>query len=427
MMSLPEFQPHPGYTLELPHRRRPIVLFGAGGIVRDAHLPAYAKAGFEVASLTDLRSDRTAELAAQYGIAATHTRIEDAVAAAPADAVFDIALPPEAHIEALEALPDGAAVLLQKPLGNHLPEGIATREVCRRKKLVTAVNTQLRFAPYIAVARELIAAGAIGQLYDLEIRVQVRTPWEMFPYVLDLDLLAGAPDGHNNVYDLVLHLWRHGGELLDTDGRPVLDGVAMREALVALSELAALAPPDAHALDSTASGAAFAEGGIGFSLNWAGYAALAAAGPVADDFVCSIAPTHDDGTPTTTVNAFWAACITASTPHPGRAWAHLRHAASPAMDLAGATGCRLSTWSDAATLARHPEYALFERAHANSRPLPRSPELPALVGLLSHLVDAVVWCGAAPDPALASAQRAADELFAPRPPAPPVSRKEFIR
>jgi predicted dehydrogenase len=187
--SLAELTPDAGYTLRLPERPRPIVIVGAGGIVRDAHLPAYMKAGFEVASITDLQADRAAALASEHGIPATFTDVAQAVATAPADAVYDVALPPEAHVDVLEQLPDGSAVLLQKPLGNHLSEGVRTREVCRRKGLVAAVNTQLRFAPYVAAARELIAAGTIGELYDLEVRVSVNTPWEMFPYVLALDRL----------------------------------------------------------------------------------------------------------------------------------------------------------------------------------------------------------------------------------------------
>ena len=181
---LPEHRPHPGYRLALPEHPRPVVVVGAGGIVRDAHLPAYAKAGFQVTSLTDLDVDRARALAATYGIAETHASVAEAVASAPADAVYDVALPPEAHPAVLEALPDGAAVLLQKPLGGDLAGGVHLREICRRKGLVAAVNTQLRFAPYVAAARELVAAGTIGELYDLEVRVSVRTPWEMFPYVL---------------------------------------------------------------------------------------------------------------------------------------------------------------------------------------------------------------------------------------------------
>ena len=37
-----------------PTSPKPIVIIGAGGIVRDAHMPAYAKAGLTVSGVTDL-------------------------------------------------------------------------------------------------------------------------------------------------------------------------------------------------------------------------------------------------------------------------------------------------------------------------------------------------------------------------------------
>lgn len=230
-------------------------------------------------------------------------------------------------------------------------------------------------------------------------------------------VLAGAPDGHNNVYDLVLHLWRHGGDLTGPDGRVALDTAPMRATLAFLREVATtLVPADAHDLDSGGSGAAMAEGRVALAVNWAGYAALAAAGPVAGDVACAVAPTHADGTPTTTVNAFWVVCVTRACPEPDRAWDYLRHAASAAMDLettrAGASGTRRSTWEDPGILRDQPEHALFEAAHAHSRPLPRLPQLPDLVDVLSELVDATVWRGEPVDAALAVADRAASGLLA---------------
>ena len=41
----------------LPSNKKPIVLIGAGGIVKDAHLPAYKKAGFKVIGLSDITND----------------------------------------------------------------------------------------------------------------------------------------------------------------------------------------------------------------------------------------------------------------------------------------------------------------------------------------------------------------------------------
>ena len=185
----PEFAPAAAYTLELPANPRPIVILGAGGIVRDAHLPAYRKAGFPVVALCDRNLERAGALAEEYGIPAVYETIAEAVAAAPDDVVFDIALVPDQFVAALEALPDGAAVLIQKPLGNTLDEARALVELCHRKRLVAAVNTQLRFAPQIAGARELIASGAIGELIDLEVRISVKTPWEMFPFVFGMERL----------------------------------------------------------------------------------------------------------------------------------------------------------------------------------------------------------------------------------------------
>ena len=188
-MVLPEFAPAAAYTLELPVNPRPIVILGAGGIVRDAHLPAYDKANFPVVAICDRDESRARALADEYAIPHVFDSIPAAVAAAPADAVFDIALVPDQFVAALEALPDGAAVLIQKPLGNTLDEARTLLEICRRKSLVAAVNTQLRFAPQVAGARALIASGAIGELFDLEIRISVNTPWHMFPFVFGMERL----------------------------------------------------------------------------------------------------------------------------------------------------------------------------------------------------------------------------------------------
>src|SRR6188768_1100792 len=100
---------------KLPESPRPIVLIGAGGIVRDAHLPAYAKAGFPVVAIYNRTKARAQALAERFGIPVVFDDLAELVAAAPADAVFDIALMPEQYADTLEALPDGAAVLIQKP------------------------------------------------------------------------------------------------------------------------------------------------------------------------------------------------------------------------------------------------------------------------------------------------------------------------
>ena len=41
-------------TWPIPSKTSPIIIIGTGGIIKDAHLPAYKKAGFEVAGLYDV-------------------------------------------------------------------------------------------------------------------------------------------------------------------------------------------------------------------------------------------------------------------------------------------------------------------------------------------------------------------------------------
>ena len=174
-------------SARLPRRPRPIVVLGAGGIVRDAHLPAYRKAGLPVVALADTAPGRASALAAEYSVEAAFSTIAEAVAFAPADAVYDLAVPASALLECLTLLPDGAAVLMQKPMGETLAEARKILELCRRKHLVAAVNFQLRWAPNLLRARALYDTGILGTLHDFELQVSCRMPWELWTF------LAGAP------------------------------------------------------------------------------------------------------------------------------------------------------------------------------------------------------------------------------------------
>lgn len=186
-MSQPEFAPHEAYAVPLPAAPRPIVIIGAGGIVRDAHLPAYRKAGFPVAALVDRVREKGEALAADFGIDLVLDSVDEAARRFGTEVVYDVALMADQFPAVLRALPEGAAVLLQKPLGLTLDETVELQQIVRERGLLAAVNTQLRFAPYVVEARRLIASGEIGELIDIEIRVIVETHWELFPYVFDLE------------------------------------------------------------------------------------------------------------------------------------------------------------------------------------------------------------------------------------------------
>ncbi len=165
----------------MPSKSRPIVTFGAGSIVGDAHFPAYKKAGFPVAGLYDPDQAKAQKLAEEWGVQAFASVAE---AAAVEGAIFDLATPPARHAEVMKALPDGAAALIQKPMGNNLEEATEILEICRRKKLSAAVNFQLRFAPMMLALKDAIAKGWLGEVVDFDAWLALDTPWQLWEFLL---------------------------------------------------------------------------------------------------------------------------------------------------------------------------------------------------------------------------------------------------
>ncbi|WP_213981013.1 Gfo/Idh/MocA family oxidoreductase [Sphingomonas sp. dw_22] len=165
----------------MPSAPRPIVVIGTGGIVKDAHLPAYRKAGFTVAGVYDTDRARAADLAREWSIPTVFGTLEEAAAA---DAVFDVAAPPVAHAAILSALPEGATVLLQKPMGLDLVAATAIRQVCRDRSLIASVNFQLRYSAMMLAVADAIAQGRLGELVEIEVHLNLVTPWHLFPHLI---------------------------------------------------------------------------------------------------------------------------------------------------------------------------------------------------------------------------------------------------
>lgn len=163
-----------------PSRPRPIVLIGAGAIVRTAHLPAYGRLGLPVAGLFDIDQEAARQTAGRFGIPAFPSIDE---ACARHDVVFDLAVPGDSVLAVLQALPRGAAALIQKPMGEDLSAARCILHTCRERRLVAALNFQLRFSPNVLALRDLLARGALGDIADIEVRVVDRQPWEQWPFL----------------------------------------------------------------------------------------------------------------------------------------------------------------------------------------------------------------------------------------------------
>ena len=174
---------------DLPSEPLPIVSIGMGGIVHDAHYPAYQIAGFDVVGGFDLDREQAETMQQKFDVPTLYDSLPQAVEQAPDNAVFDVAVPGGAILDVLRGLPDGRAVLIQKPMGETLDEARAILDLCREKNLTAAINFQMRYMPHIIAARDMIERGLIGELWDMEVRMQLFTPWQTWPFLLPLPRL----------------------------------------------------------------------------------------------------------------------------------------------------------------------------------------------------------------------------------------------
>jgi predicted dehydrogenase len=192
-----------------PSHPRPIVMIGAGAIVRTAHLPAYRRLGLPIAGIFDIRADAAQTTALTFNLPTVFATLDEA--ASRTDAVFDVAVPGDQIQTIVQRLPAGSAVLIQKPMGENLDAARQILATCRGRRLVAALNFQLRFSPNMLALRQLVEEQRLGELTDVEVRVVDRQPWEQWSFMqgaprlevlyhsihyLDaIRALAGEPDG----------------------------------------------------------------------------------------------------------------------------------------------------------------------------------------------------------------------------------------
>ena len=152
-----------------------------------AHLPAYRIAGFNVQAIFDIDNNKAKATADKFGIPHIFKTMEEMLTYVPATAVFDIAVPGSELISVLKKLPARSNVLLQKPMGENYTDAKKILAIAKEKKMIAGVNFQLRYAPFIMEVRNMLKEGLLGELTDIEVNVNVYTPWQLW------DFLAASP------------------------------------------------------------------------------------------------------------------------------------------------------------------------------------------------------------------------------------------
>jgi predicted dehydrogenase len=118
----------------------------------------------ELAAVAGRDAARADAFATELGFGRSTTRWDELVEADDVDVVV-VATPVEAHAEAAAAaLHAGKPVLCEKPLGAHVDEA---RELCELADDVGATNAvgfNYRYVPAVALAKELVDDGRLGEL-----------------------------------------------------------------------------------------------------------------------------------------------------------------------------------------------------------------------------------------------------------------------
>jgi len=169
---------------ELPAKKDTrIGIIGSGFIVRDCHLPAYRKAGFNPVAIASRSTERAREAAEQHGLDTVHSSM-DALLDDSSIEVLDIAVPPNAQLDLiLKACERGTVrgILAQKPLGMDYGEAVKAVEACEKAGIALGVNQNMRYDPSVRAAKSLLDSGKIGSpvFADIDMRgIPHWMPWQ---------------------------------------------------------------------------------------------------------------------------------------------------------------------------------------------------------------------------------------------------------
>ncbi len=143
-------------------------IVGTAGIARKAFLPALRAAGGTAAAVAGRDAARTAQYAAEQGIARAVEGYQALIDEPDVDVLY-IALPNGLHAEwTIRALRAGKAVLCEKPLCGSLEETGQVLAVARETGTLLWEAFVFPFHEQMAQVHGLLAGGAIGELREIQ-------------------------------------------------------------------------------------------------------------------------------------------------------------------------------------------------------------------------------------------------------------------
>ncbi len=160
-----------------------IGVVGAGFIVRDIQLVAYAHAGYNVRAIACDVPEQARAVAQLRGIPTAYDTYQELLAD-PAIEVVDIAIPPHAQLavvkEAVKYAGRIKGILAQKPLAVTFQEARETVRLCAEAGIRLGVNQNMRYDHSIRALKTVLQRGWLGEPVLATIEMRAIPHWQEF-------------------------------------------------------------------------------------------------------------------------------------------------------------------------------------------------------------------------------------------------------
>ena len=187
----------------MPGKKLRVAVVGAGMIGNAAHIPAWKNLteDIEVVGVADVSEERARQTADRYDIPHASGNWSEMLAKLSPD-VVSVCTPNVYHRAVTEAaLKGGAHVLCEKPIATSYADAVAMYDTALAAGRTLMVSQTVRFSGNMMAAKEIAAAGRLGEMYYAEtsaLRRRGIPKWGMFHMK---EHNAGGP-----VYDLGVHM-----------------------------------------------------------------------------------------------------------------------------------------------------------------------------------------------------------------------------
>jgi len=154
---------------------------GAGFIMRDVQLKAYADAGFNVAAIISRTPEIAHEVADLRGIPSVYDTLDELLAD-PAVEILDIAVPPDQQLDIVRQAVRYAGqlkgILAQKPLAVTYDDAVRIVELCAQNRVTLAVNQNMRYDQSIRALKTLLDRDTLGTPVLATIEMRAVPHWQ---------------------------------------------------------------------------------------------------------------------------------------------------------------------------------------------------------------------------------------------------------